>query len=219
MLRYACPIRLGTADEMGCIRAKTSGVTVLAGMLLAAGAGRAQEVEFIPATPAHSHAVGAYEAIWNEHGEAIVAALETRTCLSFRETDVVAIIDDRTSNSGGPEHPMTLRAGYAPAVKQSTLAHELGHRHLWQLEERLDDVDGHMTLFLVLDLVWQDVWGEDFADAQVRQESAWRSNYGYADAWSWARSLEKKERQQLWHELLRLNGFVGSCENFVDLKG
>ena len=101
--------------------------------------------------PADQWDTRTYRAIWAEFGERIVAAFETVTCLPFAESRVPAIVADDVSHSGGPEHPMQLRATYARAVKQATLVHELGHRHLWQLAERLDGIDGHMTLYLVLD--------------------------------------------------------------------
>jgi hypothetical protein len=187
-------------------------IALIAGALIAAGSVRAQDVHFIPSTAAHGYAVRAYQSIWDEFGDAIVTSLEARTCLRFPELNVSAIVADATSNSGGPEFPMRLRASYAKEVKQSTLVHELGHRHLWQLEERLEKVDGHMTLFLVLDLVWEDVWGKAFAEDRVRDESEWQSNYDYAEAWDWARSLDPSARAQLWSELLALNGFAEDCE-------
>jgi hypothetical protein len=190
------------------IRIQSAGVAVLASAAIVAPAVRAQEVRFVASTPALEYAVSEYEAIWEEHGEAIVAALEARTCLRFPEAQVLAIVADATSNSGGPEHPMQLRASYASEAKRSTLVHELGHRHLWQLEDRLDEVDGHETLYLVLDLVWEDIWGAEFAESRVRGESEWRSNYDYAEAWGWARSLDLEERDRLWSEILALNGFT-----------
>lgn len=192
-------------------RIQSAAIAVLTGVLVVAAAARAQDMQFIPSTAAHGYAVRAYQAIWDEYGDAIVAALESRTCLRFPERNVSAIIADATSNSGGPEHPMRLRASYAPEVKQSTLVHELGHRHLWQLEERLEEVDGHKTLYLVLDLVWEDVWGKAFAEERVRDESDWQANYDYAEAWIWARSLDANERTQLWNELLLLNGISDNC--------
>ena len=194
------------------IRVKTAGIGLVAGALVAI-AGHTQEVRFIAATAAHGYAARTYQAIWDEYGNRIIAALEARTCLRFQEIDLLAIVADATSNSGGPEYPMRLRASYAPEVKQSTLVHELGHRHLWQLAERLDDIDGHKTLFLVLDLVWEDVWGKQFAESRVRDESEWRSSYDYAAAWSWARSLDPDARARLWGELLALNGFGDSCND------
>jgi hypothetical protein len=185
---------------------------VLVAALLAARAVHAQtQVDFIPSTAALGYAAKAYQAIWEEYGERIVAALETRTCLPFPELEVAAVIADAASHSGGPEHPMGLRASYPRDIKQSTLVHELGHRHLWQLAERLEGVDGHMTLYLVLDLVWADVWGEEFAAKRVRGESGWEGEYDYAGAWAWARSLDPDERTSLWNRLLVMNGFPGTC--------
>jgi hypothetical protein len=100
---------------------------------------------------------------------------------------------------------MGLRASYDLDVKRATLVHELGHRHLWQLAERLTDVDGHRTLYLILDRVWADVWGEEFAAARVQGEATWRASYDYAAAWQWARALTIDERGVLWNRLLALN--------------
>lgn len=169
-------------------------------------------LEFVASTAALGYAAHAYDAIWSEYGERIVAALERRTCLSFPEHAVTAVIADAVSHSGGPEHPMQLRASYAADLKRSTLVHELGHRHLWQLTERLDDVDGHRTLYLVLDRIWADIWGESFADERIRGESTWSAEYDYASAWDWARSLQPEERRRLWNRLLVLNGFPPGCD-------
>ena len=178
--------------------------------LLAGGLSHAQvEVEFVASSAALGYAARAYRAIWDEDGERIVAALQTRSCMPFPEPGVSATVADAVSHSGGPEHPMRLRASYALDVKKSTLVHELGHRHLWQLVERLDGVDGHMTLYLILDLVWADVWGEEFAMDRVRGESAWDADY--ANAWAWAHTLDPEERTRLWNQLLLMNGFPDGC--------
>jgi hypothetical protein len=178
----------------------------------AASASADVKLDFIPGSAAHGYAAQTYEEIWHEHGERIVAALEARTCLPFAERHVAAVIEDATSHSGGPSHPMRLRASYPRALKQSTLVHELGHRHLWQLVERLDYLDGHKTLYLILDRVWADVWGEEFAAAQIESESTWLAEYDYAAAWSWVRSLVPAERSRLWNRLRWMNGFSGECK-------
>jgi hypothetical protein len=167
-------------------------------------------LDFVASSAAHEHAARAYRSIWEQDGARIVAALEARTCMKFPEASVAAIIQDDVSHSGGPEHPMGLRASYDLDVKRATLVHELGHRHLWQLAERLADVDGHRTLYLILDRVWADVWGEEFAAARVRGEATWRASYDYAAAWEWARSLTIDERGVLWNRLLALNA-KGYC--------
>ncbi|HEU4618225.1 MAG TPA: hypothetical protein VFV10_09295 [Gammaproteobacteria bacterium] len=176
-------------------------------------------VHFIPGSPALGQAARDYEAIWDEYGERIVHALEHRTCLPFPEAAVSAVVDDDISNSGGPEHAMQLRATYPRDLKEATLVHELGHRHLWQLVKRLDALDGHETLDLVLDLVWADVWGQRFAKDSVARESRWDGGYDYRAAWSRARSLSAKERARLWNELLALNGFPPACKGIADKVG
>jgi len=192
-----------------------SATIVMVIALFSLGAVQAQvEVGFIPSSGPDVYDARTYRAIWNEYGERIVAALEHRTCMPFPELHVSAIVAEAVSNSGGPEHPMRLRASYIRDIKKSTLVHELGHRHLWQLSERLDDVDGHMTLYLVLDRVWEDVWGEDFAVARVEGESGWDEEY--AQAWAWARSLTQDGRMALWNELLAMNGFPDRCGNLFD---
>ena len=192
--------------------------TLLAGLLLAGAAQTQTDVVFIASSAAHTNAAKSYRAIWENYGERIVRAFEARTCLPFTEPKVSAVIADGVSNSGGPEHPMQLRATYPSRIKQSTLVHELGHRHLWQLAQRLPDVDGHRTLYLVLDRVWADVWGEDFAAEAIRRESAWEADYDYAAAWKWVRSLKPDERARLWNRLLVLNGFEGACAGLVDRR-
>jgi hypothetical protein len=169
------------------------------------------KITFVAATAAHESAARAYRAIWASDGERILRAFQAETCLPFSEADVGAVVDDIVSHSGGPEHPMGLRASYGVDLKQSTLVHELGHRLLWQLPERLDDLDGHRTLYLVLDRVWAAVWGEEFAASRIADESSWAASYDYAGAWQWVRGLDLAERRRLWTQLLALNGFDAEC--------
>jgi hypothetical protein len=191
---------------------KVSGV-VLVATLLGARTSTAVEVEFVAWSPADQWDTRTYRAIWDEFGARIVAAVESVTCLPFTEPQISAIVANDVSHSGGPEHPMQLRATYGRAVKQGTLVHELGHRHLWQLAQRLDGIDGHMTLFLVLDRIWAQVWGEDFAAQRIQTESAWDASYDYGQAWQWARALGPTERTRLWNELLVANGLPGGCND------
>jgi hypothetical protein len=180
-------------------------VATLAALACAPAVHAQLTVEFVATTAAHESAARAYRAIWEQDGPRIVAALEARTCMRFPETAVAALIGDDTSNSGGPEYPMGLRGSYELDVKRATLVHELGHRHLWQLANRLDDVDGHRTLYLILDRVWADVWGDKFAAERIQTESTWTAEYDYASAWAWARALTVDQRGVLWNRLLTLN--------------
>jgi hypothetical protein len=190
---------------MKMLHARAACVSIAA--CLAAAAAHAQpDVEFIAGTAAHESAASAYRSIWEQDGARIVAALEARTCMRFPEATVAALVGDAVSDSGGPEHPMSLRASYDLDVKRATLVHELAHRHLWQLVNRLDDLDGHRTLYLILEGVWAEVWGEDFAAARVDGEASWHASYDYAAAWNWARKLTIDQRGVLWNRLLAMNG-------------
>jgi hypothetical protein len=174
---------------------------------LAAASARAQPaVDVVATTAAHESAARAYRSIWEQDGARIIVALEARTCMRFPEASVAALVGDAVSDSGGPEHAMSLRASSDLDVKRATLVHELAHRHLWQLVNRLDGLDGHQTLYLILEGVWADVWGEDFAEARVRGESSWHASYDYAAAWSWARALTVDQRGIFWNRLLAMNG-------------
>jgi hypothetical protein len=201
---------------MRAIVLQLSGALFTASLFVVAPA-NAVEVEFVASSAASQSDARTYRAIWEESGERIVAAFEAVTCLPFAESFVRAVVAERVSNSGGPEHPMQLRASYDRAVKQATLVHELGHRALWQLTRRLDGVDGHRTLYLVLDRVWAYVWGKEFAEERIRDESRWLASYDYGAAWRWARSLGREERERRWNELLIKNGFPGGCNGSVDI--
>src|SRR5262245_22966089 len=118
--RCGCGARhdaLAMREPSGILR-KASGV-VLVAALLGASAARAVEVEFVPFSPADQWDTRTYRAIWDEYGDRIVAAFETVTCLPFVEPHVGAVVANDVSHSGGPEHPMQLRATYARAVKQA----------------------------------------------------------------------------------------------------
>jgi len=178
---------------------------VLMAACLAAAADAQPAVEFVATTAAHESAARSYRSIWEQDGARIIAALEARTCMRFPEAAVAALVGDAVSDSGGPEHAMSLRASYDLDVKRATLVHELAHRHLWQLANRLDDLDGHRTLYLILEGVWADVWGEDFAATRVRGEASWHASYDYAAAWDWSRKLTLDQRGILWNRLLGMN--------------
>lgn len=195
-----------------CLPASARKLALFAALLVASVAQAQVEVVFIASSAADEYDASVYREVWDEYGDRVVDALETVTCLPFPEPSVSATVADAVSHSGGPEHPMQLRRSYIRKEKESTLVHELGHRHLWQLVERLDEVDGHMTLYLILDRVWADVWGEEFAAERVRGESDWHQRY--ADAWAWARSVGPEERARLWNQLLVVNGF-DSCRSLV----
>jgi hypothetical protein len=200
----------------GIVRNASGAVLVAA--LLGAAPAQAVKVEFVALSPADQWDARTYHKIWDEFGERIIDAFETVTCLPFTERHVAAVVADDVSHSGGPQHPMQLRGTYTRAMKQATLVHELGHRHLWQLNERLDGVDGHMTLYLVLDEVWAQVWGERFAKQRIAAESDWEASYDYERAWRWSRSLPRAERVRVWNQLLVRNGRPSGCTALLNVS-
>ena len=213
ILIYVCHSYLTVGNSLSeCLPASARKLALFAALLVASVAQAQVKVVFIASSAADEYDASVYREIWDEYGDRVVDALETVTCLPFPEPSVSATVADAVSHSGGPEQPMQLRRSYIRKEKESTLVHELGHRHLWQLVERLDEVDGHMTLYLILDRVWADVWGEEFAAERVRGESDWHQRY--ADAWAWARSVGPEERARLWNQLLVVNGF-DSCRSLV----
>src|SRR5262249_15031436 len=97
--------------SMRAIVLKLSRVVLTASLLVVTSA-NAVEVEFIAFCAANQSDAHTYRTIWEESGERIVAAFEAVTCLPFPESIVRAVVAERVSNSGGPEHPMQLRASY-----------------------------------------------------------------------------------------------------------
>jgi hypothetical protein len=61
------------------------------------------------------------------------------------------------------------------------------------------------VLFLFLYDVWEMLGGRDFADAQVKVESARTGIYDYAAAWKWALAMSKDERASRFAEIVKVN--------------
>ncbi len=156
-------------------------------------------------TPAFATAAEAYRRLWADEGPRIVEAMERGTGLTFRETNVKAVIFEGPSRSGVGDTPMYLRASYTEDVKKATLVHEHGHRLIAQLRDRPADLDEHRVLFLFLYDVLESLWGKAFADTQVRFESGLTGLYDYDSAWKWALSISKDERASRFAAIVRTN--------------
>jgi hypothetical protein len=170
------------------------------------------KINFSPEAEQFAAATKEYEALWQAEGDKIVKAMETVSGLKFAETEIGAIVFEGVSRSGRPGgSPMKMRASYPPDTKKATLIHELGHRHIAQLEKRPADIDEHRVLFLFLYDVWEKLYGKKFADEQVEVEKARRGVY--PDAWQWALSISKKERASKFEEIVKANRGDGKSEN------
>jgi len=174
--------------------------TTLCLLSCVAGVASATELEFVPQEPAFGEAGEEYTAIWASEGDRIVEALEAATGLRLEAGPIRAVVCECVSYSGYRETPMQLRASYPAATKQATLVHELSHRLISDVAP--ESVDQHPVIFLFVYDVWVQLWGKEFADAQVVVESERRGLYDYESAWRDALALGAAGRRDRWLTLL-----------------
>ena len=175
-------------------------------VLTAAASSEAQRVKikFTPESDKFGAAVTEYQAIWKAEGDKMIAALERVSGLKFKETEFETIVFEGVSRSGRPGgSPMKMRASYTADTKKATLLHEIGHRHISQLEKRPADIDEHSVLFLVLYDIWVELYGKTFADEQVEVEKKRRGVY--PAAWEYALGMTKKDRERKFAEIISQN--------------
>jgi hypothetical protein len=158
----------------------------------------ALHLSFTAESPAFADATREYERLWASEGERIVRAMESVSGLTFRDTAVSVIVYEGISFSGYRERPMRMRASYAPDTKKATLIHELGHRLQSGLFRR--EEEEHGPLFLWLYDVWVQLYGREFADAQVEIEK--RRRGPYPKAWDDALALSAAERAARWRAIV-----------------
>ena len=158
------------------------------------------KIAFEAMEPGFEAAAAEYRALWAAEGARIIAALEKRSGLKWNEREIRAQIYEGTSFSGFGTRPMRLRASYPADTKKGTLIHEIGHRlqgHLFKQNE-----EDHPFLFLYLYDVWRDLYGEAFADAQVKIESGRKGLYDYERAWKQVLELTEDERITTWRNFV-----------------
>jgi len=153
---------------------------------------------FVPESSTFADAAREYERLWASEGDRIVRAMESVSGLPLRDTAVRVIVYEGVSSSGYRDIPMRMRASYPPDTKKATLIHELGHRLQQGLFRR--DEEQHGPLFLWLYDVWVELYGREFADAQVEIEK--RRRGPYPKAWDDALALSAVERAARWRALL-----------------
>ena len=139
-------------------------------------------------------AEAAYRALWQQEGEAIIAALERNAGLPFPPAPIELLVTDSATMTSSDGRTIRMRAGYSPSFAKATLAHEMGHRLALALP-RTGEMDDHRVLYLFLYDAWRDLYGRAFADRMVRIERSFRSHYDYDAAWTWALSMTRAERQ------------------------
>ena len=142
-----------------------------------------------------------YTTIWKAEGDKIIAAMEKVSGIRFEETDIRAIVYEGVSWSGRRgSSPMKMRASYPRDTKKATLVHELGHRHIAELYIENPEIDEHRALFLFLYDVWTELYGKDFADAQVAVEK--RRRGVYPEAWDWALAMTRAGRDKTFRGIV-----------------
>ena len=159
---------------------------------------RIVRLEFVPESETFAAAVGEYEGIWAADAGRIVRAMQDVSGLTFTDTAVTAIVYEGVSSSGFRDSPMRLRASYPLDTKKATLIHELGHRLQSPLFREEDEE--HVPLFLWLYDTWVQLYGKEFADAQVAIEK--RRRGPYTRAWDEALSLSPKQRAARWKAIV-----------------
>lgn len=159
-------------------------------------------INFAPEDTTFIRASEEYVRIWEREGKRITFAIEKVSGLPFKEHDLTAIVFEGISQS----HPLKLRASYDENTKIATLVHELLHiisaEYMFALPEHTDDLGLglHKQINLVLYDIWSDLYGVQFANAQVAIES--ERTPMYKEAWEWALSFSRHEREQQFHKLI-----------------
>lgn len=152
------------------------------------------KLTFSPESEKFAEATNEYRKIWDKDGEKIIKTIERISGTKLRMSEIKVIVYEGVSRSGFLSRPMRMRASYSPDVKKGTLIHELGHRLTYAFETSRR-VDGHRVLFLFLYDVWEELYGETFAQKLVKVESGRRGLYDYEAAWKWAVSMSKEARK------------------------
>lgn len=167
-------------------------------------------------TPAFEAAAAEYRSIWAAEGARIIEAMERLTTLRFRQKKIAVQVFEGASNSGlilnragvpvGSRDPMRFRASYPADTKKGTMIHELGHRMNLNLRTRPQDLDEHKLLFLYLYDLYVDLYGKEFADAQVAFSRPLKGLYDYDAAWTWALAMTRAERESRFAVVRKTNG-------------
>jgi hypothetical protein len=158
------------------------------------------EINFVPQAETFAAAAEEYRAIWEEEGERIADALHEATGLRLEKGPIQTVVYEGASYSGDSETPMRLRGSYSMDTKRATLVHELSHRLIAGLVP--EDFEEHPVIFLFVYDVWVELWGKEFADAQVAVESSRRGRYDYEVGWRDALALGASKRADQWSKFV-----------------
>src|SRR5688572_16363213 len=178
-----------------------SALLAFSSTFLAQTPGPSLQVTFTASTEAFRAATEEYRAIWAKEGGRIVEAMERLTGLRFEPGPIEVSVYEGTSYSGERGgRPMLLRASYPTETKRGTLVHELAHRLAADVPFKGDD--HHELIFLFVYDVWVALWGQPFADEQVRIESRRKGGSDYEGIWKKTLGLPATERARRLREVV-----------------
>ena len=177
-----------------------SALLVLSSPLLAQAPASSLKVNFTASAEAFGAATEEYRDIWAQEGSRIVAAMERATGLHFEPGPIEVSVYEGTSYSGEKGgRPMLLRASYQAETKRGTLVHELAHRLAADVPFKGDH---HELIFLFVYDVWVDLWGQEFADGQVKIEGLRKGIVDYDSIWKRTLALPSAERARRLREII-----------------
>lgn len=172
----------------------------LSGLLLAQAPASSLQLNFTASAEGFRSATEEYRDIWAKEGRRIVEAMEKATGLRFEPGPIEVSIYEGTSYSGERGgRPMLLRASYAEETKRGTLVHELAHRLAADVPFKGDH---HELIFLFVYDVWVDLWGQEFADGQVRIEGLRKGIVDYDGVWKRTLAIPEEERARRLKEIV-----------------
>lgn len=148
--------------------------------------------------PRFIEGVEEYKKIWQVDGEKITNTIESMSGFKFRAEEYNAIILD---NKPSASYPLILLSSYPFEKKQSTMVHELAHKVLPRNDiMKQSELENHKVLNLILYEIWTELYGIEFSNNAVKGEATWSDTY--KDAWNWAMSLSKEEREEEYKKYL-----------------
>jgi hypothetical protein len=168
--------------------------------LLAQSPATSLKVNFTASAEAFGAATEEYRDIWAQEGSRIVAAMERATGLRFEPGPIEVSVYEGTSYSGERGgRPMLLRASYQTETKRGTLVHELAHRLAADVPFKGDH---HELIFLFVYDVWVDLWGQEFADGEVKVEGLRKGIVDYDGIWKRTLAVPAAERARRLREII-----------------
>ena len=148
-------------------------------------------------------AASEYTDIWTADGDRIFSTIERISGLRFKERYINAVVFADPSLS----HPYRLKFDLPREIKKGALVHELTHRIIrgnnptyeFSKDRHGYVVDAHKLADLVLYDIWTDLYGEEFARANVEFETGseiLEDIDAYKAAWDWALGMTKEQRAE-----------------------